>query len=286
MKKLQSELVRSVRVKRVEEGHCEQRDDFVAVEEPLGIRLQYWFKQTQRTESLALTMRTPGNDFELVAGFLYTEGIIRSREDVYEIRYIGGEQTNELVVELAPDVDVESWRMGREHFVNSSCGICGGQNLDAARQISQLAEDPDWTIDADTIHRLPDAVQARQRAFAQTGGLHAAALVDAEGEIVETFEDIGRHNALDKLIGAALLAGKLPFARKLVFMSSRGSFELVQKTAAAGAAVLATVGSPSTLAIQAAARCGLTLIGFVRNCRFNVYSGLARVDVPLHSEVR
>ena len=272
-------LVEQVTVKRVKGEDSNRMLDVVAVEEPLAIRLQYWFKGVQRTENLALTMRTPGHDHELAAGFLHAEGVIRSSREIVQIRRLGGEISNELLVEVSSEVDVEMWRMSRSAYVSSSCGVCGKRTLDAIQQDDALDDDlptshPDrFSFAAASIHRLPALLTAHQEAFAQTGGLHAAALVDAKGALNAVFEDIGRHNALDKLIGAQLLTGQLPLARKILFLSSRGSFELVQKAITAGAPVLATVGSPSSLAIESARRYGLTLIGFVRDDRFNIYSG-------------
>lgn len=272
-------LVEQVSVKRVKGEDSNRMLDVVAVEEPLAIRLQYWFKGVQRTENLALTMRTPGHDQELAAGFLYAEGVIRSSREIVQIRRLGGETSNELLVEVSSEVDVEMWRMSRSAFVSSSCGVCGKRTLAAIQQDDVLDDDlpashPDrFSFGAASIHRLPALLTAHQDGFAQTGGLHAAAVIDDEGEVNAVFEDIGRHNALDKLIGSQLLTSRLPLARKILFLSSRGSFELVQKAITAGAPVLATVGSPSSLAIESARRYGLTLIGFVRNDRFNIYSG-------------
>lgn len=270
-------LVQQVSVKRVGPSDTVRLSDAVAVEEPLGIRLQYWFKGVQRTESLALTMRTPGHDRELAAGFLFSEGIIRNFSDLVAMHALGGKYSNEVLVEVAPDVDVELWRLSRSTFVNSSCGICGKRSSeDLEQRLPAISADPLEILPA-AVHRLPAQLTEWQRGFAQTGGLHAAALADDAGTIQAVYEDIGRHNALDKLIGASYLAGKLPFARQIVFLSSRSSFELVAKAAVAGASVLATVGSPSTLAVDAARRCGLTLLGFVRGTRFNIYSAEWRI---------
>lgn len=276
MKTPPAELMRTVRMERIAAGARESLPDTVAIEEPLGIFVRYWYKETKRTESLAVTMRTPGHDPELAAGFLYSEGVIRSRRDICEIRHLGADSTNEILIELAAGVEVEAWRLRRTGFVHSSCGICGKQNIDALAELGRV-EASDFSIKPEWIHQLPHALGERQTGFARTGGLHAAAMVAENGQITAVFEDIGRHNALDKLIGSSFLTGILPLTRNVLFLSSRGSFELVQKAATAGAPVLATVGSPSTLAIEAAERAGVTLIGFVRGERFNVYSGFARV---------
>lgn len=272
-------LVKQVSVKRIAAHHSERLVDAVAVEEPLAIRLQYWFKGAQLTESLALTMRTPGHDRELVTGFLYCEGVIQNREEVRDIRSLGGEGSNELLVELSGEVDVEMWRMSRASFVNSSCGVCGKRSIDTLQPQSRITANDGFSIDAGLINNLPNKLRQGQKGFAETGGLHAAALVTDEGNIAEgaVFEDIGRHNALDKLIGSRVLQAEMPLARRILFLSSRSSFELVQKAATAGSPLLATVGSPSSLAVESARMYGITLLGFVRNERFNVYSGEWRI---------
>jgi FdhD protein len=273
-------LVRRFDVKRVSQNQAERIIDTVAAEEPLGIRIAYWFKESQQTESLALTMRTPGHDRELAAGLLLSEGIVRRREDIVEIRPLGTDPSNEVVVALAPSVEVETWRLNRNTFINASCGICGKRSREALA--SELPENPpdELRITAGIVERVAESLGKLQSGFAQTGGLHAAALANAAGEIEQVFEDIGRHNALDKLLGWSLLKGRVPLSANILFLSSRSSFELVQKAAMAGAPVLATIGGPSSLAIETARERGITLLGFVRNGRFNIYSG----DWRLHSK--
>jgi FdhD protein len=272
--------VRTVTVKRIEKSHSERFTDTVAVEEPLEIRLRYWMKDVQVTESLALIMRTPGHDWELALGFLYSEGIIRNRSEVSDVRLVGTEPSNEILVELSSDADVEIWRASRTTFVNSSCGICGRRSADRMQAMSRIDGTESFTIDAAWVNELPATLAQAQEAFSLTGGLHAAALIDTADRFKTqaVFEDIGRHNALDKLIGSRLRLDKLPIGPRVLFLSSRSSFELVQKAAAAGAPVLATIGGPSSLAIDSARKCGLTLIGFVRDGRFNVYSGEWRIN--------
>jgi FdhD protein len=272
--------VRTVTVERIERSHSERFTDTVAVEEPLEIRLHYWIKDVQVIENVAVTMRTPGHDWELAAGFLYSEGIIKNSSDINSVRMLGAPPSNEILVELSRKADLEIWRSSRATFVNSSCGICGKRSVDAIQTVSRIDCADPLSVDPALIHELPTLLSDAQEAFTLTGGLHAAALVDiAEGPRIEAvFEDIGRHNALDKLIGSCLRADNVPIHRRLLFLSSRSSFELVQKATAAGAPVLATIGGPSSLAIDSARRCGLTLIGFVRNGRFNVYSGEWRIN--------
>ncbi len=274
-----SEGVRRVSVRRVERLESQRLTDMVAVEEPLEIRIRYWFKDTPRTESLVVTMRTPGHDRELAAGFLHSEGVVKTHRDIAEIRTLGSEPSNEILVELIKEADFEAWRMARANFVNSSCGICGKRTLESIDVPTRAAADDAFSVSASLLHKLPALLAQAQKGFAQTGGLHAAALLSAGGDIElgAVFEDIGRHNALDKLIGSCLLRGSVPLSDRILFLSSRSSFELVQKAALAGAPMLATVGSPSSLAIESAQRYGLTLIGFVRNERFNIYSGDWRI---------
>ncbi len=278
----ESPLVRRFSVKRIAHAQPERIVDTVAAEEPLEIRVSYWFKDVQMSDSLALAMRTPGNDRELAAGFLVSEGIVRERHDLVDLRTLGSEGSNEIVAELAKGIDFEGWRLARNTVVNSSCGICGKRSREAiARQLAAQTVHEDagsFRFDAALIETLPALLRARQQGFSQTGGLHAAALVNAAGEIEAAFEDIGRHNALDKLIGWAFLNGRTPLSNHLLFLSSRSSFELIQKTVMAGAPAIATVGGPSSLAIETAREFGVTLIGFVRDQRFNVYSGEWRLN--------
>jgi len=276
---LKSPLLRTFEVKRVRSSGRERVLDTVAVEEPLEIRVSYWFKDQQLTQNLALTMRTPGSDRELVAGYLVSEGIIRTREDLNSLRVLGTNPSNEIVAELAREVDFEEWRLARNGIVNSSCGVCGKRSRESIAKPDLNAEQNLLRIDSALIERLPALLGEFQEAFAKTGGLHAAALVNGSGEVERAYEDIGRHNALDKLIGWCLLEGRLPLSNHILFLSSRSSFELVQKTIMAGARVLATVGGPSSLAIETARDYGVTLIGFVRDSRFNVYSGEWRINL-------
>ncbi len=269
-------LVRRYSVRRIQNAQSERVIDTVAAEEPLEIRVEYWSKEAQISDSLALTMRTPGHDRELAAGFLATEGIVRSRQQILNLRFLGTEPSNEIVAELSKDVELESWRLARSTFVNSACGVCGKRSREALAQETSYQKD-EFQVSAALIDQLPALLRTRQQGFVETGGLHAAAIVDAQGSVEEVFEDIGRHNALDKLIGSCLLRERLPLADRVLFMSSRSSFELVQKAAMAGAPVLATVGGPSSLAIETARQYGITLIGFVRERRFNIYSGEWRI---------
>ena len=280
MQTVEGTLVRRVGVRRVHLSHSERLIDTVAVEEPLEMRLRYWFKDAQHTENLAVTMRTPGQDRELAAGFLYSEGLVREQSDIEEIRVLGSGESNELLIELSKNADLEMWRASRATAVNSSCGVCGKRSIESLEARSRIEANDDFRVSAAWVNRWPALLNANQTGFAQTGGLHAAALVTPgeDPRLEAVFEDIGRHNALDKVLGWCLLKGQLPLRRRVLFLSSRSSFELVQKAATAGAPVLATIGSPSTLAVDSARRFGLTLVGFVRSDRFNIYSGEWRIN--------
>ena len=269
---------RTFRVRKISTDKLTAVIDTVVIEEPLEVRIAFWFKDTRNTESIAVTMRTPGDEEELAAGFLLSEGVIQAREDILEIRRLGSsDRCNELHVELAPHVDVENWRLRRNTLLSSACGLCGKKTLDSIPEGTESSPDC-LRIDADLIRALPTMLDAHQSVFRTTGGLHGAALVTPGRGIQAVFEDIGRHNALDKLAGHCLLEGKLPLSRSLIFMTSRGSFELVQKTLGAGCSALVTIGAPSSLAIDFARDRGVTLIGFIRHDHFNVYAGEWRVD--------
>jgi FdhD protein len=261
------------------EGGCAatSREDFLAVEEPLEIRLGYTNPKGWRVhKSVSITMRTPGADRELAAGFLFTEGIVL---DAGQIETVEIEKANVVRAELQPGVEVDLRRLERHFYTSSSCGVCGKTSISAlsfAGRAHVLTGQP--IVDASTIHRLPAILRETQAVFDQTGGLHAAALFDAAGQLCGVREDVGRHNAVDKLIGAQLLAGRRPpFADRLLFVSGRASFELMQKALAAGIPMLAAVGAPSSLAVALAHAHGATLLGFVREGRFNIYCGAARI---------
>lgn len=270
--------LRSFSIRKLQSGRIDRVNDEVAVEEPLDVRLSYWMKDVKRTESLALAMRTPGDERELAAGLLLSEGVVTKLDEIQDIRYLGaGDSHNEILAELAPGVDVEAWRLKRNTFLSSSCGICGKATLEQL-SVPKATGPGHLRISDQVLFSLPDSLAARQRAFAHSGALHAAALVTSDGRLEEVFEDIGRHNALDKLLGWCLLKNRVPLSDKILLLSSRSSFELVQKTAMAGGTILATIGGPSSLAIETARALGITLVGFLRDGRCNVYSGEWRVD--------
>lgn len=264
-------------VTRVEGGTATRRLDALAVEEPLEIRVAGIRDGAPFQQSLSITMRTPGRDLELAAGFLFGEGLIEEPTDIARLAPCGPARQNAVRIELAPGVRLDAARLERHFYTTSSCGVCGKASLEAlsAAKIAPLPDTPPFP--AELIHRLPDLVRSAQAVFDRTGGLHAAALVDRTGRLVDLQEDVGRHNALDKLVGARFLADELPLSDHLLFLSGRISFELVQKALMAGLPIVAAVGAPSSLAVQLAEAFNLTLMGFVRNGRFNLYSGEQRI---------
>lgn len=272
------------RITRLEHGIARVTDDRVAIEEPLEIRLDFANGETRREKSVSITMRTPGNDRELAAGFLFGEGILRRAEDVAGIQGCGpvsGPHRGQNIVKVRlGDGARVSWpKLERHFYATSSCGVCGKASLDAL-EVEGVAAIPreGFTIAGDLITELPARLRDRQDVFDQTGGLHAAALFDCDGHLIDIREDVGRHNAVDKLIGAQFLRGQVPLARHLLFLSGRASFELVQKAVVAGVPVIAAVGAPSSLAIELARRFDVTLLGFVREGRFNIYHGAWRIQ--------
>ncbi len=269
--------VTNARVQVVEHDRAFERPDRLVTEEPMEIRVR---SGASDPVALAVTMRTPGADFELAAGFLRTEGIIRSRDDFAQLAYClngdGTQEYNVVTVDLRVPVDLEARR--RDFVANSSCGLCGKQTLDQIEvDCARLADGP--TVTRSALTALPDRLRAEQTVFDATGGLHAAATFSPEGDLRILREDIGRHNALDKVVGNALLADALPLQESVLLVSGRVSFEIVQKAAVAGIPVLCAVSAPSSLAVAAARRLGQTIVGFLRGDRFVVYTHPHRLDL-------
>ncbi len=274
---------KSAQVQRVEADQWDSQKDFLAVEEPLEIRLKFHDQGQMVEQSLSITMRTPGNDTELAAGFLLTEGIIQSHGDFAGIRPAktvrsSHESCNTLVVELNPDVKFDSSKLTRHFYTTSSCGVCGKASLEAlqVQQCPLIPKDRPLVAD-EVIRQLARKLRQQQSVFEKTGGLHAAGLFDVEGQLIGLYEDVGRHNAVDKLIGNQLLAQKVPLNDYLMMVSGRSSFEILQKAMMAGIPMVAAVSAPSSLAVDLARQFGMTLMGFVRDGRFNIYTGSHRV---------
>ncbi|MGW6912029.1 formate dehydrogenase accessory sulfurtransferase FdhD [Streptomyces sp. NPDC054940] len=265
------------RVLRIRDGAVGARPDTLVAEEPLEIRLG--------GRALAITMRTPGDDFALAAGFLVSEGVLGRADELAGIVYCAGATEdgsntyNVVDVRLAPGVTVPDITLERNVYTTSSCGLCGKASLDAVRTTARwpVADTPPVRITPELLSALPDRLRAAQRVFDRTGGLHAAGLFSAEGELLDLREDVGRHNAVDKLIGRALQSGELPLSRSILLVSGRASFELAQKAVMAGIPVLAAVSAPSSLAVDLATETGLTLVGFLRGRSMNVYAGEQRL---------
>jgi len=263
------ELPRIQNVLRYDAGEVREAADEVAAEEPLEIRV--------RGRAVSVTMRTPGQDGELAVGFLLTEGLIRRADDVTKIEPCDrNEEGNLLNVQLAPAVPVDFEKLTRHVFASSSCGLCGKATIEAVRG-TFAAVTSNVSIDAELLVKLPELMRQEQSTFERTGGLHAAALFDESGKLIVLREDVGRHNAVDKVLGFALLKGLLPLERHVLVVSGRSSFEIMQKALAARVPIVAAVSAPSSLAVQFARESGQTLIGFVRQRRMNVYSHPQRI---------
>jgi FdhD protein len=267
------------RVLRIRDGAVGARPDTLVAEEPLEIRLG--------GRPLAITMRTPGDDFALAAGFLVSEGVLGRAEELESIVYCAGATAdgrntyNVVDVRLAPGVKLPDITLERNVYTTSSCGLCGKASLDAVRTTARwpIADTPPVRVSPALLASLPDRLRAAQRVFDRTGGLHAAGLFSPEGELLDLREDVGRHNAVDKLVGRALQSGALPLSGAVLLVSGRASFELAQKAVMAGIPVLAAVSAPSSLAVDLAAETGLTLVGFLRGASMNVYAGEHRLDL-------
>lgn len=256
-------------------------DDMLAAEEPLEIRVSYGAFPQRVQKSISVTMRTPGNDFELATGFLFTEGIIENAEDIISVKHCNGLHENVVRVELKDDVKLDLSKLERNFYTTSSCGVCGKSSIEAVKTVCRIpiAENEQLQFSSDIIYSLPGILRSRQAIFENTGGLHACALFDNSANLVLSREDVGRHNALDKLIGSALNQSLFPLDNFLLLLSGRASFELIQKAWMAGIKIVAAVGAPSSLAVQMAEECGMTLIGFLRGEVFNIYSGSQRVKI-------
>ena len=274
---MQNVSVAYIRVKKVSVNELLDADDELVVEEPLEINVRYDNIGIPVQKCISITMRTPGNDKELGVGFLFTEGIIQKREEVSEVSAIPFADNKVLII-LSKNKQPLLQNAERNFYTTSSCGVCGKSGIDAIRTASLYKNDADEIcLQASLFYRFDDVLRKQQAVFESTGGLHASALFDLDGNFMILREDVGRHNALDKVIGAAFLNDQLPLSNAILLLSGRASFELVQKAAMAGIKIIAAVGAPSSLAVQLAEETGITLIGFLRNQRFNIYSGGHRI---------
>jgi FdhD protein len=265
-----TEQTATVPVTKVRGDEREQRDDLVAIEEPLEIRIAWRAEEGPREKNISVTMRTPGDDYDLAAGFLFTEGLLRSAEEIESIRHWAS--PNVVRVALTSGSKPDTAKLDRHFYTTSSCGVCGKTSIEALRTVAAPLPSSE-PIPAEIIRTLPAVLEQAQTAFQATGSLHGAALVDRIGTLLTAREDVGRHNAADKVIGSLFRSGALPAVDTILILSSRASFEIIQKAVMAGIPTVATVGGPTSLAIELARDLGVTLIGFVREARFNVYTG-------------
>jgi len=260
---------------KVKEGNFMAMEDILAVEEPLEISLSM-FKANPPiiNKNISITMRTPGNDDDLATGFLYTEGIIHQAHQIEGVTL--GENTANVMLNDTEPIDLS--KIERHFYTSSSCGVCGKSSIDSIKTVCKIdnSKKP-LQVKKDILHLLPKKLQHKQEVFQSTGGLHAAALFDINGDMLYLREDVGRHNAVDKLIGAAFVANQLPLNQHLLLLSGRASFELIQKASMAGIQVVLAVGAPSSLAVELAEEFGITLIGFLNEHRFNIYAGAERI---------
>jgi len=283
-------------VEKVSGPSSRQELDHLAIEEPLEIQLTFGPSNARQTRSISVTMRTPGNDFDLAAGFLMTEGVIHDANDIEQINYAGhpfgeseqspqtmdalklGSRQNIVRVDLATDVAVSLANLQRNFYTTSSCGICGKASLLALRTVCPPRAMNNFRVDAQLLYRLPGLLRESQGVFDRTGGLHGAGLFDSSGNLLALREDVGRHNAVDKLIGSEFLADRTPLRDRLLLLSGRASFELLQKALMGGLPMVASVGAPSSLAVQVAKEFDITLVGFLKEDHFNIYHGGEKID--------
>lgn len=266
-----------IKIRKYTRSEFEIKDDHIAIEEPLEISMEYGSNNERVKKIISVTMRTPGNDEELAAGFLFSEGILKSSD---EILNSDTSQTieNKIVVRLNKNVMPDLKNTDRNFYTTSSCGVCGKSSIESVRTVSIYNDVSDnLKLSSDILYGLSDELKNKQQVFNVTGGLHASVLFDIKGNIEQLREDVGRHNALDKLIGYYFLKNLLPLTNKILFLSGRASFELVQKAMMAGIKIIVSVGAPSSLAVSLAEESGITLAGFLKKESFNVYTGIERI---------
>lgn len=275
---LENKSVQKIEIVKVKENKSFPYSDDLSVEEPLEIRISYGPKDQRITKNISVTMRTPGNDAELAAGFLFTEGIISGSHQIQNIDHPQAEcsrnRENIIEVELTEDFTPHLQNADRNFYTTSSCGVCGKGSIESIKTVStfQDIKREERILLFDVLYQLSDNLQSFQNNFSATGGIHASGVFDVDGQLLALREDVGRHNALDKLIGHALFTGQLPLKDKILVLSGRASFELIQKAAMAGITVVAAIGAPSSLAVDVAKEFNMTLLGFLRDNRFNIYN--------------
>jgi len=284
---LEHNSVQKIEIVKVKDSLGFPCTDDISVEEPLEIRVSYDAELQKITRNISVTMRTPGNDAELAVGFLFTEGIIAGRENVKDVYHSPavcsrtGENT--VVVELAGGYTPKLMNTDRNFYTTSSCGVCGKGSIESIRTVSTFRdlEKKPQRIALETLYQLSEKLRTFQNNFSATGGIHASGLFDVNGNLLALREDVGRHNALDKLIGNALMAGQLPLTDRILLLSGRASFELIQKAAMAGIPVVVAIGAPSSLAVDLAKEFDMTLLGFLRDNRFNIYHESSHIKIEM-----
>lgn len=274
-----SQRDKQISITQCNEGQRTEKLDQVAIEEPLEIRVVSGPEEKRRGKAVSITMRTPGNDEELALGFLFTEGILTSNQQIKQVEVLaqGQELANTIRVELTYDTEFDVQKLQRNFYMTSSCGVCGKASLEALRSQEFSPVQNEFRIQGSVVSKLPAILREHQDAFLRTGGIHAAGLFDRDGNLLILREDVGRHNALDKLIGGRLQDGHLPANDQALVVSGRASFELLQKSLAAGISVFIAVGAPSSLAVELANEFNITLVGFASAKRFNVYANPRRI---------
>ncbi|CAN5293737.1 formate dehydrogenase accessory sulfurtransferase FdhD [soil metagenome] len=278
----------SIEIKKVKGEHMQAANDVVAIEEPLEIRLCFSDNGQRKEKSISVTMRTPGNDFDLATGFLFTEGIINNSTDVTAVEHCTPFEENVVRVELSPDIHVALNHLERNFYTTSSCGICGKSSIDAVKTVRRIpGAETKLRIPPEILYSLGKILRDSQDLFDRTGGIHGWGLFDPDGKLILSREDVGRHNALDKLIGAAIQKEMIPLNNYVLLLSCRASFELIQKAWMAGIKIIAAVGAPSSLAVQMAKESDITLVGFLKNNSFNIYSGEKRIAIqPSYTNIK
>ncbi len=276
---MQKSAVRDIRIKKVSKESYAEENDLIAVEEPLEIQVEYQSDGQLVRKSISVTMRTPGNDDELATGFLFTEGILHNLNQVSQVSTDIWDE-NKVLITFAEKESPRLQTAERNFYTTSSCGVCGKSSIDAIKTVSSfMDQSDDLSVSADLFYNLQNALKKQQEVFQNTGGLHASGLFDLEGNLMMLREDVGRHNALDKIIGASFLQDKLPLNQNILLLSGRASFELIQKASMAGIKIVAAIGAPSSLALQLAEEFGMTLIGFLGKDKFNIYSRSNRIRI-------